>query len=295
MLKHATIIAISAVALLTTGPIAAQEAAPEVAEDTAVLADVTRDTVVATVDGAEITVGHMIITTAQLPQQYQALPPDVLFPLVLDQLIQQQVVAATLDTDPGRVRIALENERRSLLTGEVINALVEAATTEEAIQAAYDATFVGMEPVTEYNASHILVPTEEEAVALRVRLDAGEAFADLAREASGDASGANGGELGWFGPGMMVEEFFAGVVALEAGQFSDPVQTQFGWHLIALNETRLQPVPTLEEVRDEIVGQVQQAAIEARLEELMTAATITRPDEGAFDPAVLTNLEMLRD
>lgn len=287
MLKHATILAVSAFALLAAGSIAAQDA------ETAV--DVTRDTVVATVDGTEITVGHMIITTAQLPQQYQALPPDVLFPLVMDQLIQQQVLAATLETDPGRVRIALENERRSLLTGEVINALIEAAATDEAVQAAYDATFVRMEPVTEYNASHILVPTEEEAIALKVRLDAGEAFPDLAREASGDASGANGGELGWFGPGMMVEDFFNAVVALEAGQFSDPVETQFGWHLIALNETRVQPVPTLEEVREEIVGQVQQAAIEARLAELMGAATITRPDEGAFDPAVIVNLDMLRD
>lgn len=287
MLKHATILAVSAFALLAAGSTAAQDAGTA--------ADVTRDTVVATVDGTEITVGHMIITTAQLPQQYQALPPDVLFPLVMDQLIQQQVLAATLETDPGRVRIALENERRSLLTGEVINALIEAAATDEAVQAAYDATFVGMEPVTEYNASHILVPTEEEAIALKVRLDAGEAFPDLAREASGDASGANGGELGWFGPGMMVEDFFNAVVALEAGQFSDPVETQFGWHLIALNETRMQAVPTLEEVREEIVGQVQQAAIAARLEELMSAATITRPDEGAFDPVVITDLELLRD
>ena len=287
MLKHATILAVSAFALLAAGPIAAQDAEP--------VADVTRDTVVATVDGVEITVGHMIITTAQLPQQYQAMPPDVLFPLVMDQLIQQQVLAATLETDPGRVRIALENERRSLLTGEVINALVEAAATDEAVQAAYDAAFVGMEPVTEYNASHILVPTEEEAIALKARLDGGEAFADLAREASGDASGANGGELGWFGPGMMVEEFFDAVITLEAGQFSDPVETQFGWHLIALNETRIQAVPTLEEVREEIVGQVQQAAIAARLEELTTAATITRPAEGAFDPAVIIDLEMLRD
>jgi len=287
MLKHATILAISTFALLAAGPISAQDAEPST--------DVTRDTVVATVDGTDITVGHMIITTAQLPQQYQALPPDVLFPLVMDQLIQQQVLAATLETDPGRVRIALENERRSLLTGEVINALVEAAATDEAVQAAYDATFAGMEPVTEYNASHILVASEEEAIALKARLDAGEAFPDLAREASSDASGANGGELGWFGPGMMVEEFFNAVVELEAGQFSDPVETQFGWHLIALNETRLQAVPTLEEVREDIVGQVQQAAIEARLEELMSAATITRPDEGAFVPAVITDLDMLRD
>jgi len=237
----------------------------------------------------------LIITAAQLPQQYQQLAPDVLFPLVMDQLIQQQVVAETLDTDPARVRIALENERRSLLTGEVITALVDAAVTDAALQAAYEATFVGLDPVTEYNASHILIETEEEAVALKARLDAGEAFADLAREASGDASGANGGELGWFGPGMMVDVFFDAVTALEAGQFSDPVQSEFGWHLIALNETRIRAVPPLEDVREDLAGQIQQAAIEARLAELMETATITRPEEGAFDPAILTNLDMLRD
>lgn len=295
----ASLLATVAFAALTAVPALAQDAA---ATDTTAaeapateLAAATAETVVATVNGVDITLGQMIITRSQLPEQYQTLPDDVLFSGILDQLIQQQTLAGTLDTDPKRVTIAVENQRRSLLAGEVINSLVESAVTDEAVQAAYDATYTGVEPVTEYNASHILVATEEEAIAIKARIDAGEDFAAVATEMSTDSSAANGGSLGWFGAGMMVAPFEAGVMALEVGAVSDPVQTDFGWHVIQLNETRIKPAPALEEVRAELVGQVQEAAIQARLAEITATATITRSEVGAFDPAVINNLDLLRD
>lgn len=260
----------------------------------------TRDSVVATVNGTDITLGEMIQSAAQLPPEYQQLPPDVLFNGVMDQLIQQQLLAETLDTVPTRVEITLDNLRRQLLAGEVVNAIGEAALTEEALQAAYDAVFAEIPPSTEYNAAHILVATEEEALAIVTRLDAGEDFAAIAQELSLDTgSGAAGGELGWFGLGMMVPEFESAVLALaeggENGAISAPVQSQFGWHIVRLNETRPQEPPTLDDVRAELESQVRSQAIQDSLAELEAAAEVTRPAADAFDPALINNLSLLED
>ncbi len=259
----------------------------------------TRDTVMATVDGQDITLGHMIISAAQLPAEYQQLPPDVLFQGVMDQLIQQQVLADSLETVPGRVEISLQNERRSMLAGEVVNALAEASLTDEAIQAAYDAAYANVEPGVEYNAAHILVATVEEAQAVIDRITAGEDFAAVAQEVSLDTgSGAAGGDLGWFGLGMMVPEFEGAVVALadgELGALSAPVQTNFGFHVIKLTETRPVAPPAIDDVRGELEAQVRQEAVEARLLELMDVAEVTRAEVGAFDPTVISNLDLLED
>lgn len=285
MLRFSTKMASTALLLAMAAPATAQDA--EVPDP---------NTVVATVDGTPITLGQMIISRNQLPPQYQQLPDDVLFDGVLDQLIQQQVLADTLEADPTRVTIALENERRGLLAGEVINTLVEEAMSEEALQALYDELVLGSGPAREFNASHILVETEEESAAVVARLNAGEEFAALAQELSLDpGSGANGGQLGWFGLGMMVPEFEQTVAELEVGAVSDPVQTQFGWHIILLNETRDMVPPTLEEVREELESQVRQDAIEGLLTSLLETADVVRPEEGAFDPTILLNLSILAD
>ena len=258
--------------------------------------DVTRDTVVATVNGTNITLGEVIVAATQLPAQYQQLPPDVLFSGVTDQLIQQELLAQSATGEPASLAIALANQRRSILANDVIGDVVVSAVTEEAVQAAYDAQFANVEPATEWNASHILVGTQEEAQAVIDRLNAGEDFAAVAQEVSTDTgSGAQGGELGWFGAGMMVPEFEQGVSGLEPGAVSEPIQSQFGFHVIRLNETRPQEAPALDEVRSEIEAQVQQEAIEARIVELESAAEVTRPEPGQFDPAVLSDTSLLED
>lgn len=279
MPKYTTFVASTALALVLATAATSQDA----------------DTVIVTVDGTDITLGEMIITRAQLPQQYQALPAEVLFEGILEQLIQQQVLADTLDAEPSRVTYAVQNERRSLMAGEAINDLSAETISDEAVQAAYDAAFLGADPIREYNASHILVDTEEEAQAVRARLDAGADFAETAREISNDTSGPGGGELGWFSDGMMVEPFQAAVQSLEPGAISDPVETQFGWHVIKLNETRIQEAPPLDAVRDQLVTQIQQEALEARLNALTDAAQIDRIPAGEIDPAILSNIDLLRD
>lgn len=253
------------------------------------------DTVVATVNGTEITLGQMIVLREQLPAQYQALPDEVLFEGVLDQLIQQTALSQTMEGElPRREQIALENERRAFVASVVLSQAADAAVTEEAIQEAYNARFSGAEPSREYNASHILVETEEEAQTLRTEIEEGADFAELAREHSQDGAAPGGGSLGWFGLGMMVQPFEEAVTTLEPGQVSDPVETQFGWHLVMLNETRLAEAPSLDEVREELGADLQREAIEARIAELTEAAEITRNVEG-IDPAILRDQMLLND
>jgi peptidyl-prolyl cis-trans isomerase C len=259
------------------------------------LAQPAADTVVATVGEEEITLGHMIMMTAQLPQEYQQIPDDVLYDAVLDQLIRQAAVAQTISGDLStEARLAMENERRSFLAGEALAGIAAAAVTDEALQAAYDARYANAEPQLEYNASHILLETEEDAKEVKAKLDEGADFAEMAKEHSTGPTGPTGGALGWFGKGMMVKPFEDAVVALKVGEVSEPVQSDFGWHVILLNEQREKPTPSLDEVRAELTSEVQQAAVSAALDEITAAATVTRSEE-KIDPAELRNMELVKD
>ncbi|WP_299152755.1 peptidylprolyl isomerase [uncultured Tateyamaria sp.] len=252
------------------------------------------NTVVATVNGTDITIGHMIIARATLPPRFQELPDDVLFTGILDQLVQQTLLAQSYEGDlPSRVTLSLENETRSLTAGEELEKLFEGALTDEALQATYDARFADETPGEEYNASHILLETEEEAIAVKAEIDAGADFAETAKEKSTGPSGPNGGELGWFGTGAMVPSFEAAVITLEPGEVSDPVQTQFGWHVIVLNETRVPDQPTLEEVREELENEIREATVNAYVEELTADAEIDQSGAEGVDPALLKDLTLL--
>ena len=250
--------------------------------------DMTADTVVATVNGTNITLGQMIVLRGTLSEQYQALPDDVLYKGILEQLIQQVVLEQSLgDKISKRDLIAVENNKRGYLSGIALQAVVGSAVTDATLQAAYDTRFKDLAPATEYNAVHILVATEDEAKAIKSDLDGGADFAEIAKAKSTDTgSGANGGDLGWFGVGAMVKPFEDAVIAAKVGEVTAPVKSDFGWHVIKVVETRIASAPPLDDLRDELAAEIEQKAIEAHLNGLTTAATITRPGE-AFDPAVL--------
>ena len=255
---------------------------------------VSADTIVATVNGAEIKLGHMMLVRETLPQQYLSLGDDQLFQGILEQLIQQTLIAQQSATAQSpRIRLGLENEERLLVAAQAIDAMSSELVTDEAIKAAYDAQFANVEMGFEYNASHILVETKEAAEKLVERANAGEDFAELAKEASTGPSGPNGGSLGWFGKGMMVPPFEQAVVAMEAGAISGPVQTDFGWHVIKLNETRPVSAPELDSVREEIATEIQQTMVSQKIEELMASATIDRSGVESVDPALLKDANLL--
>ena len=253
----------------------------------------TADTVVATVNGTKITLGQMIALRESLPQQYQSLPDDVLFKGIMDQLVQQEVLRQSVTELGPRHTATLENEARGYISGVAIQAIVEAAVTDEALQAAYDARFKDAPEQTEYNAAHILVDTVEEAEAIKAELAGGADFAEIAKAKSTDTgSGANGGDLGWFGLGVMVKPFEDAVVAAKVGEVAGPIQTDFGYHLILVKETRVAEKPTLDQIRDDLAAEIENAAIEAKIAELQAAATITREGEG-IDPAILKNAALI--
>lgn len=253
------------------------------------------ETVLATVNGNDITVGHLIAMRQMLPAEYQQLPDEVLFEGMLEQLIQQQVLADEAEGNVTRsMELGLENERRAFLAAMYMDDVAMADLGDEELQAAYDEAYGSVEPTTEYNAAHILLEGQEDAENMLAELEAGADFAELAAENSIGPSGPNGGALGWFTAGMMVPEFEAAVFELEPGEVSAPVQTQFGWHVVLLNETREQAAPTLEDVRAELEEAVRRARVDARLEELTAAADVSRA-EVEIDPAMIRNLDLIAE
>ena len=264
-------------------------ASPALAQD-----PVTADTVVATVNGTAITIGHMIVLRDGLPDQYKSLPDDVLFKGILDQLIQQETLTQSIGNDISRQdKLTLDNQRRGYLSGVALEPIIASSVTDASLQAAYDKRFKDQAPATEYHAAHILVATEEEAKAIKLELDGGADFAELAKTKSTDTgSGQAGGDLGWFGIGAMVKPFEDAVIAAEVGKVTEPVKSDFGWHLILVQETRIADAPSLDDLRDELAPEIEQAAIDAKVAELSALATVTRSDEG-IDPALINDLSLL--
>jgi peptidyl-prolyl cis-trans isomerase C len=299
---------VAALCLSVAWPVLAQETAPATeapatgapaaeapVTDTAAApaTPVTRETIVATVNGVTITVGHLIVARDALPAQYQQMPNEMLLPGLIDQLVQQTLLMQAAGEPDARTTLVLENQNRQILAAQSLAKAVETAVTPEAVEARYNQDFVNADQGSEYNAAHILVETEDEAKAIITELDGGADFDALARERSTGPSGQNAGDLGWFGRGDMVEPFEAAVLTMTPGSYTPaPIQTQFGWHVIFLKETRPATAPALEEVQAEIAQTLQREAIEAELARLQDGALIEMP-EVQIDPAVLSDLSIL--
>jgi len=241
-------------------------------------ADYDASTVLATVGDTEITLGHVIVLRDRLPEQYREIPDEVLLPGLIEQLVDQTLLArevsASPDADPMEVTLHLENERRGTLAARLAQEVAAGPLDDADLQAAYDEAFADFEPQTEWNAAHILVDDEAQAQEIADEIAGGADFAALAREVSKDGSAASGGALGWFGPGQMVPVFEQAVTGLAPGEVSEPVESQFGWHVILLNETRESSPPPLEEVRGEIENRLRQEAVQARIAELREGAEV---------------------
>lgn len=269
-------------ALLAVAPLAV----PAMAEEPSA------DTVVATVNGTPITLGQMIVmkqAAAQDPQM-ATLPDTALYDLMLDQLIQQSAVAAAGKETAG-VRAQLDLQRRNVLAAAAVADLAKAEPTDQEIQAAYDGMFAQAQPTTEYSAAHILVDSQEKAQEIKGHLDGGADFGTLAEQNSTGPSGPNKGDLGWFSADQMVKPFADAVSAMEKGQISDPVQTEFGWHVIRLNDTRLRDAPPLDDVRDQIAQMVLRDRVQAEIQRLTGEATVEKVD--GIDPALMNSTDLL--
>jgi peptidyl-prolyl cis-trans isomerase C len=254
------------------------------------------ETVMARVGDAQITLGHVIALRQQLPQQFQQVPDETLFPAIVEQLIEQELLLQTQrDTLTDAEELMLENELRSFVANAALMRVANDAVTDETVNAAYQAyaaEYAQGDPVVEYHAAHILVRTEDERDQVVAALAEGRDFAEVAGEFSIDGSRAQGGDLGWFAAGVMIPDFQAAVEALEPGQVSEPVQTRFGWHVIKLFETRTAAVPPLADVQQELVQTLQREATRAMVAQLREGVEIENLSAGV-DPSVLGRAELL--
>jgi peptidyl-prolyl cis-trans isomerase C len=254
------------------------------------------DTVLARVGETDITLGHLAALRERLVAQddrFDQMSDGELYEGLLQQLIQQQALADAMGAELSRAdALGLENESRAFLAGRLLDREASRPVDEAELAALYDERFGSVEPAREWSAAHILVGTEAEAQEIVGELEGGADFAALAQERSTGPSGPRGGELGWFGPGQMVPEFEQAVAGLEPGGVSAPVQTQFGWHVVRLNETRARAAPALEQVRPQIEEEARNLRLQRLIERLTGEAEIERM-EVEVDPALLRNPALL--
>lgn len=237
------------------------------------------DQVVAIVDGAEIRMSEVQEALTFLPQQYKDAPFEGLFPYLVNRLVIMRLIAnagraeGLANDETFQKRVAHAENR--LLEQIMLERQVESALTEEALAVYYEKWAAQKESDEELQARHILVATEAEAVEIIVELSNGADFAELAKARSTGPSGPEGGYLGYFGKGQMVPEFEAASFALKPGEFSSqPVQTQFGFHVILVEDRRAVPVPPLDEVAAELRNEVRQEIEQAYVSKLKSAASV---------------------
>jgi peptidyl-prolyl cis-trans isomerase C len=242
------------------------------------------DKVVATIEGQPVTEADLAMALASVDQQYSQLPPEqrraAAFMAVMEvKLLAARAIAEGLDKDPEfQRRMAFLRDRA--LHSEVIEKDVGAKITDEEIRARYDKQLADTPPVNEVKARHILVKTKEEAEAIVKQLDGGAKFEDLAAQHTTDPSGkTTGGDLGYFAPGQMVPEFEKAAFALNVGEYSkEPVQSQFGWHIIMVEDKRAQQPPAFDSVKDEVRNLVFREKYFAMVEDLRKAAKVDVTD-----------------
>lgn len=235
--------------------------------------------VVATVNGHEIRQADVAAAFDRLPQQYQQIPMSTLFPQLIEQLVTGHLMevagrAQDLDKDEEVVEQIRRFESIAIQQAYLQRKIAEQVTDEE-VTRVYEETIGNSEGPEEVRASHILVKTEEEGQALIEELENGGDFAELAREHSTGPSGPRGGDLGYFTRDAMVEPFSVAAFSLEVGEIGpDPVETQFGWHVIKVVDKRRQPPPGLEESRARIEDLLTREFVTAHMAELRANAEI---------------------
>ena len=236
------------------------------------------DPVVATVNGDEVLRSEVLETAEQLPPQYRQ-QIDLIFPQLLQRTIDLRLIGAAAEAggmgDDPEVKRRLDEIRGAVMREVYVEKQVADRISEEMLKKRYDAFVEANPPKPEVHARHILVEEETKARDLIGKLEEGADFAELAKEHSIGPSGAQGGDLDYFTKEQMVPAFAEAAFALDKGSYSkDPVQTEFGWHVIEVLDRRELPPPPLEEVEEQLFEELSQEAVQNILTELRDGAEI---------------------
>jgi peptidyl-prolyl cis-trans isomerase C len=249
--------------------------------------------VIARANGVEIRQSDLALAAEEIGTNMPQMPPDQKRQYLVTYLADIVVLAQTAEqqklADNDDVKHRIQFERNKVLMETLLQKAGEAAQTDDAMHKVYDDAIKQMPPEEEVHARHILVPTEDEAKAIEAELKKGADFATLAKEKSKDPGAADGGDLGYFTKDQMVPEFSDAAFKLDKGQVSDPVKTQFGWHVIKVEDKRTKPTPAYDEVKSQISTYVAHRAQAELVDKLRKTATIERLDQPppAADPSTL--------
>jgi peptidyl-prolyl cis-trans isomerase C len=241
-----------------------------------------KDPVVATVNGQPIRLSELEVAQQALPQQYRNMPLQAVFPALLDRIVDSKLVVqegkkSKVTEDPAfKKRMAFVEDQ--VLQDFWIQREVARKVTPEKLQQRYEERLKSMPAEEEVHARHILVSTEDEAKAIIADLKKGAAFDKLAKEKSTDkASGAEGGDLGWFKKSDMVKEFADAAFALKKDELTEtPVKTQFGYHVIKVEDRRKAPPPAFEELAEQLREEMARETVTAQLDQLRAGAKIEK-------------------
>jgi peptidyl-prolyl cis-trans isomerase C len=274
-LASAAVTGCLAFALLAGAPVRAEEANP----------------VLAKVNGAEIRASDVALAEEELGPSLAQMDPATKKENVLAFLIDMKIVSKEAedkkiaDRDDFKTRLAFARNR--LLMDNLLAVEGKAATTDENMKKVYEDAAKQITGEMEVHARHILVETEDQAKKIEEELKKGADFAELAKKESKDPGASDGGDLGFFTKDQMVPEFSAAAFALEPGKISDPVKSQFGWHVIKVEEKRTRKAPDFEQVKPQIetyVVRKAQADYVAKLRQTAKVERLDKPDEAAAKP-----------
>ncbi|SIS54115.1 peptidylprolyl isomerase [Insolitispirillum peregrinum] len=247
------------------------------------------DPVVAKVDGSEIHRSEIVAMKDRMAQQMpqiQAMPLESIFANLVDQAVSQRLLLSAAKkanvADDAEFKKQLDQVRDSLMQRAFLTREVEKRLTDDKLRTAYDDLLKNNPPEDEVHARHILVDNEKKANELIKKLKKGASFEDLAKsDSKDDGSGKRGGDLGYFSKSAMVPEFAEAAFAMKPGDVSDkPVKTQFGWHIIKVEDRRKSTPPAFEEVKEQLRGQMADGVIDEIVGELRKNAKveITAPE-----------------
>ena len=247
------------------------------------LAQTAQDSVIAIVNGKTILTSDMTMFQNSLPENYRRVDINLLLPQLLEGLIDGRLLAqAALEAgmmDDPTVKRRLAYVTNDVLQQTYLDQLLAEEITEQRIRETYEATIPTQPGEEEISARHILLEDEGAARAVIGELDAGGDFAALAKTHSTGPSGAGGGDLGYFTRQQMVAAFAEAAFALNPGEYTkDPIKTQFGWHVIKVEDRRVTPPPTFEESQAEIGQQLAQEFVRDLMANLRDTAEISRFD-----------------
>jgi peptidyl-prolyl cis-trans isomerase C len=237
------------------------------------------DPVVARINGQELHRSDVEAAQRGLPQQVQQMPLETIYPMLLDQMVNGKLLSEAgrkekLDQDPD-VKKQLARVEDRLIQQAYIGKEVEKAATDDKLKAKYEQYVKDNPPKEEVSARHILVEKEADAKAIIADLGKGADFADLAKKKSTDPAAQNGGDLGWFSREEMVPEFSDAAFKMKKGEYTkEPVKTQFGYHVIKVEDRRMGNPPSFEEAKEELTSVIAREVITDKIKSLRDQAKV---------------------